>query len=90
MAWINVTGPQGHLIYLNVEQLIRIRPCIPGADFLPASPDARARDHQGGDLSSAKSMIDLVTGVQAVRETPDEIIERIKNAGKDEDKAAGG
>jgi uncharacterized protein YlzI (FlbEa/FlbD family) len=73
MAWIKVTDPQGHPIYLSAEQLVRIRPCIAGA----------------GDLASAKSIVDLVNGMQAVRETQDEIIERIENARKDEDKAAG-
>ena len=73
MAWIKVSDPQGHPIYLNPDQLVRIRPCIAGA----------------GDLASAKSVVDLVNGTQAVRETQDEIIERINNAGKDEDKAAG-
>jgi hypothetical protein len=90
MAWIKVTDPLGHPIYLSVEQLMRIRPCIAGADFLPPSPDTKMqRDRKDGDLTSAKSIIDLVSGMQAVRETQDEIIERIKNAGKDEDKAAG-
>jgi uncharacterized protein YlzI (FlbEa/FlbD family) len=73
MAWIKVTDPQGHPIYVSPEQVVRIRPCIAGA----------------GDPASAKSVVDLVNGTQAVRETQDEIIERIKNAGKDEDKAAG-
>jgi hypothetical protein len=72
MAWIKVTDPQGHPIYLNAEQIVRIRPAIAGA----------------GDLASATSIVDLVIGVQAVRETQIDIIERIKNAGKDEDKAA--
>jgi len=73
MAWIKVTDPQGHPIYLSAEQLVRIRPVIAGT----------------GDLASAKSIVDLVNGMQAVLETQDEIIERIKNADKDEDKAAG-
>jgi len=70
---------------------MRIRPCIAGADFLPPSPDTKMqRDRKDGDLTSAKSIIDLVSGgTQAVRETQDEIIQCIKNAGKDEDKAAG-
>jgi hypothetical protein len=90
MAWIKVTDPQGHPIYLSVDQLVRIRPCIAGADFLPPSPDTRLpHDQKDGGLASAKSIIDLVSGMQAVRETQDEIIERVKNAGKDEDKAAG-
>ncbi len=73
MAWIRVTDPQGHPIYLSAEQLVRIRPCIEGT----------------GDLASAKSIVDLVNGMQAVLETQDKIIEHIRNAGKDEDKAAG-
>jgi hypothetical protein len=73
MAWIKVTDPQRHPIYLRTDQLVRIRSCIEGT----------------GDLASAKSIIDLVNGMQAVLETQDEIIARIKNADKDEDKAAG-
>jgi hypothetical protein len=73
MAWIKVTDPQGHPIYLSAEQFVRMRPCIAGA----------------GDLASAKSIIDLVSGMQAVKETQEEIIECIMNAGKDDDKAAG-
>jgi len=73
MEWIKLTDPQGHPIYLSLDQLVRIRPCIAGA----------------GDPASAKSIVDLVNGTQAVRETQDEIIERTKNAGKNEDKAAG-
>jgi hypothetical protein len=73
MEWIKLTDPQGHPIYLSLDQLVRIRPCIAGA----------------GDPESAKSIVDLVNGTQAVRETQDEIIERTKNAGKNEDKAAG-
>ena len=90
MAWIKVTDPQGHPIYLCAEQMVRIRPCIAGADFLAPPADTRVpRDRKDGDLTSAKSIIDLVSGVQAVRETQDEIMARIKGAGKDEDKAAG-
>ena len=73
MEWIKLTDPQGHPIYLSLDQLVRIRPCIAGA----------------GDPASANSIVDLVNGTQAVRETQDEIIERTKNAGKNEDKAAG-
>ena len=73
MEWIKLTDPQGHPIYLSLDQLVRIRPGIAGA----------------GDPASAKSIVDLVNGTQAVRETQDEIIERTKNAGKNEDKAAG-
>ena len=89
MAWIKVTDPQGHPIYLSVDQLVRIRPCIAGADFLPPSPGRTPGGRKDDDLTSAKSIIDLVSGMQAVRETQDEIIERIKNAGRDDDKAAG-
>jgi hypothetical protein len=73
MAWIKVTDPQGHSIYLSAEQLVRIRPVIAGT----------------GDPAAATSIVDLVNGVQAVRETQTEIIERIKNALKDEEEAAG-
>jgi hypothetical protein len=73
MGWIKLTDPQGHPVYLSPEQIVRIRPCIAGA----------------GDPASARSVVDLVNGTQATRETQDEIIGRIKNADKDEDKAAG-
>jgi hypothetical protein len=73
MAWIKVTDPQRHPIYLRADQLVRIRPVIAGT----------------GDLASARSIVDLVNGMQAVLETQDEIIEHIKSADKDEDKAAG-
>jgi hypothetical protein len=73
MVWIKLTDPQGHPIYLSADQLVRIRPCIAGA----------------GDPASAKSVVDLVNGTQAVRETQDEIIARIKNARADEDKPTG-
>jgi hypothetical protein len=73
MVWIKLTDPQGHPVYLSQEQLVRIRPCIAGA----------------GDPASAKSVVDLANGTQATRETQDEIIALIKNASKDEDKAAG-
>ncbi len=91
MEWIKVTDPQGHPIYLCVDQLVRIRPCIAGADFLAPSPDSRTpRDRKDGDLTSAKSIIDLVSGgMQAVRETQDEVIAHIKNAGRDDDRVAG-
>ena len=90
MTWIKVTDPQGHPLYLCTEQMVRIRPYIAGADFLPSPPDTRMpRDHRDGDLTSARSIIDLASGIQAVRETPDEIIKCVKNADKDEDTAAG-
>jgi hypothetical protein len=73
MVWIKLTDPQGHPVYLSQEQLVRIRPSIAGA----------------GDPASAKSVVDLVNGSQATRETQDEIMARIKDADKDEDKAAG-
>jgi hypothetical protein len=73
MVWIKLTDPQGHPIYLSADQLVRIRPCIAGA----------------GDPALAKSVVDLVNGTQAVRETQDEIIARIKNARADEDKPTG-
>lgn len=74
MAWIKVTDPQGHPIYLCAEQLVRIRPCIAGA----------------GDSPSAKTIIDLASGMQAVRETPDEVFgQLVTRTDKDEDKAAG-
>ncbi len=90
MSWIKVTDPQGHPVYLSVDQLVRIRPCIIGADFLPLpAGTALPNERKDGDLRSAKSIIDLASGMQAVRETLDDIIKQIKNAGKDEDKTAG-
>jgi len=89
MAWIKVTDPQGHRLYLCVEQMVRIRPCISGGDLLAPSPDAKMqRDHRDSDLASARSIIDLVSGMQAVRETPDDIMEHINGAGRDKDKVA--
>jgi hypothetical protein len=87
MAWIKVTNPQGHPVYLCVEQLVRIRPCLAGADF--PIPEGKIQDSKNCDMASARSIIDLVTGVQAVRETQDEIIERIKNAREEELKSTG-
>jgi hypothetical protein len=74
MAWIKVTDPKRHALYLRTDQLVRIRPAIEGT----------------GDLASAKSIVDLAGGMQAVLETQEEIIDRIREAEKkDEDKAAG-
>jgi hypothetical protein len=85
MAWIKVTDPQGHAVYLSVEQLVRIRPSLAGVDFpAPAPEDKKQRDSENGDMASARSIVDLVTGVQAVQETQDQIIERIRKA-RDED-----
>ena len=94
MAWIKVTDPLGHPVWLCVEQLIRVRPFLAGIDSLAAAADAgTAHDHKNSDMapapSLAKSIVDLVTGQQAVRETQDEVIERIRNAGKDDARAAG-
>ena len=89
MAWIKVTDPQGHPLYLCIEQMVRIRPCIPGGDFLASSPDTTMqRARREGDLASARSIIDLVSGMQAVQETPDGIMELINSAGRDKDKVA--
>ena len=85
MAWIKVTDPQGHSVYLSVEQLVRIRPILAGVDFPALAPeDKMQRDRKNGDMASARSIVDLVTGVQAVQETQGEIIERIRKA-RDED-----
>jgi hypothetical protein len=94
MAWIKVTDLQGHPVWLSVEQMVRIRPCVAGIDFL--APDTKtsdtktpAHDHKNSDVSPAlalaKSIVDLVSGVQAARETQDEILERIRKARKDDD-----
>jgi hypothetical protein len=95
MAWIKVTDPLGHPVWLSVGQLVRIRPCVAGIDFPAPAPDAgMARDRSSdpaGKMALAKSIVDLVTGVQAVRETQDEILERVRQARKEDDegKAAG-
>jgi hypothetical protein len=87
MAWIKVTDPQGHTVHLFVEQLVRIRPCIAEIDFPEAAADAKAaHDRKDSNMSTAQSIIELVTGRQAVRETRDEIIDRIRKAGKEDDK----
>jgi hypothetical protein len=89
MAWIKVTDPLGHPVYLCVEQLVRIRACVAGIDFPAPATDARtARDRVSEvspALALAKSFVDLVTGLQAVRETQDEILERIRNARTEDD-----
>jgi hypothetical protein len=87
MAWIKVTGPQGHTVHLCVEQLVRLRPCIMDVDFPAPAADAKVHGSKNGDMSAAQSIIDLVTGMQAVRETQDEIIERIKKARKEDGEA---
>jgi hypothetical protein len=88
MAWIKVTDPQGHTVHLCVEQLVRLRPCIVDVDFLAPAADAKAlHGNKNGDMSTAQSIIDLVTGMQAVRETQDEIIERIRKARKEDNEA---
>jgi hypothetical protein len=88
MAWIKVTDPKGHTVRLCVEQLVRIRPCIAGVDFAAPAADARAQhDRRNGDMSAAQSIIDLVAGMQAVQEPQDEIIERIRTARREDDKA---
>lgn len=84
MAWIEVTDPMGRSVYLCVGQLVRIRPCVAGVD-VPAADARAAHDHNAGDLASAKSIVDLATGMQAVRETQKEILDRIKVAEKEED-----
>jgi hypothetical protein len=90
MAWIKVTDPQGHPVYLSIEQLVRIRPSLPGIDFpAPAPEDKMQRDRKNGDMTSTRSIVDLVTGVQAVQETQDEIIERIRKARDEDAKSTG-
>ncbi len=90
MAWIKVTDPQGHPVYLSIEQLVRIRPSLAGVDFpAPALEDKIQRGHENGDMTSTRSIVDLVTGVQAVQEAQDEIIERIRKARDEDAKSAG-
>jgi hypothetical protein len=43
--------------------------------------DTRESHRKDGDLTSAKSIVDLVNGIQAVRESQDEIVERIEDTG---------
>jgi hypothetical protein len=70
--------PKKTAVYLSVDQLMRVRPCVQGVDFTPPS-----------DLSAANSIIDLATGMQAVLETPAKIMELIEEAQNGTDKAAG-
>jgi hypothetical protein len=72
----------------QVEQLVRIRPCLAGADF-PAPEAKMQQGSNNSDMASARSIVDLVTGVQAVRETQDEIIERIKKVREEELRSTG-
>jgi hypothetical protein len=85
MAWIKVTDPLGHPVWLSVEQIVRIRPYMAGIDFPGPTPDARAVHDHSDTVLAAKSIIDLVAGVQAVRETPDDVIDRIRRARKEDD-----
>jgi hypothetical protein len=88
MAWIKVTDPQGHAVHLCVEQLVRIRPCIAEVDFPAPAADARTlHGRKNGDISAAQSIIDLVAGMQAVQETQDQIIERIRKSCKEDGEA---
>jgi hypothetical protein len=90
MGWIKVTGPQDTQVYLCIDQLIRVRPCVPGADFTPPPTGAKpSRDRTPGDLSAAKAIIDLTTGMQAVLQTPAEVMDLIEAARKEADKEAG-
>jgi hypothetical protein len=93
MAWIKVTDPLGHPVWLCVEQLIRVRPPLAGVDLPAAAADTgTAHDHKSSAAASlTKSIIDLAGGQQAVLETQDEVMERIRNAETDngKDKTAG-
>ncbi len=88
MAWITVTDLAGRSVFLCTEQLIRIRPFIPKEDAGPASSLPKQTHDQDGDVTSAKAMIHLVAGMQATREAPEEIMERIKEALREERKEA--
>jgi len=91
-SWIKLTDPMGHPVWLCADQMTRVRPYLAGIDSLAATADASTvHDHKSSAASLAKSVVDLVTGQQAVLETQDEVMERIGNAGKDDakDKAAG-
>jgi len=77
-GWIKVTSPQETRAYLSIDQLIRVRPCLTGVDFTPPAAGKRSsRDRTTGDLSAAKTIIDLTNGMQAVLETPEEVMELI-------------
>ena len=63
MAWIKVTDTGGNTVGLSVDQMVRVRIPIPG-EVDPA----------------AKAVIDLSNGqVQAVRETPDQVVQMLPN-----------
>ncbi len=66
-------------------------PVRAGGRFFRAAPDTRMPlDRKDSDVTAAKSIIDLASGgMQAVLETQDEIMARIKGAGRDDDNAAG-
>ena len=86
MAWIKVTGPEGHLVYLCIEQIMRVRLNIAQADSPPASNSrASSHDRREGEWSSAKTIVDLVNGLQAVRETQAEVMTLLKDAGAQQD-----
>jgi hypothetical protein len=82
-GWIKVTSPQNTRAYLSIDQLIRVRQCLPGIDFTPPVAGKRSsRDRTPGDLSAANAIIDLTNGMQAVLETPEEVMELIGAAQK--------
>jgi hypothetical protein len=69
---IKVTDPQGNPTYLRADQIVRVR-CVITAP---------------GEPKLGNSIVDLVSGMQVVRETQEEIIEQLERANKDTDKAA--
>ena len=90
MAWIEVTDSGGHTVYLSTEQMVRIRPVVVGVDIASPPPSrGRSRNRKEADMSSALAIADLTSGQQAVRETPEEIIKRIRAAHREEAQAAG-
>jgi hypothetical protein len=60
MAWIQVTDLVGRTVYLSTEQVVRVRPFVPANDAPPASGSHGPHDHKDIDMTSAKSVVDLV------------------------------
>jgi len=90
IGWIKVTNPEGLEVFLCVEQLIRVRQAVAGADFPAPPPAARpARDRKPDEPPAPQAVIDLTNGSQAVRETQKEVMELLKEAIKEAEKQAG-
>jgi hypothetical protein len=80
MAWIKVTDPEGHPVYVCVEQMIRLRLNVVVAPS-PSSAGSHAQaSPKPGEWATVQSIIDLTNGVQAVQETQDQILALIEDA----------